>query len=253
MMRYLACTVILAFGACGVTSAATAGDEESLALFDCGQVTWMQNCDAANKAYNKNPDTHLRVHDLDGLEFNFAPGTPTVMMRLMMERTPEAAKDAADYLEKHLLVATASSTLWAREIANRGGALKGTKTLEQTEAEQAMPVINYDNIKVYYFYDSNCPFCKKMMPHASTLRLNHAKLKFSAIQLNDDKSALDQINLQYYLDAAILPASKREEYRKKVPTTPSVWVENSKTQKMYKITGYRPYPELSKQLAELSK
>lgn len=62
-------------------------------IFDCQNMQWMQNCSELNKQAKKNPSAPIRVTNAKGLG-STVPGTPSAMMRLQLEQSPEAAKAA---------------------------------------------------------------------------------------------------------------------------------------------------------------
>lgn len=79
-------------------------EDEELAklpnIMDCQNMQWMKNCTEVNKQAKKNPTAPIRVTNASGLEFNFVPGTPSAMIRLQLEQTPEAAMAAVKYMDQ---------------------------------------------------------------------------------------------------------------------------------------------------------
>jgi len=65
-------------------------------ILNCGELKWMENCDEINRKALDNPTIPLRLHDDSGNEYNFAPGTPSALIRFYMQRTPTAAKEFVD-------------------------------------------------------------------------------------------------------------------------------------------------------------
>src|SRR5579864_8834481 len=102
-------TYLLFIALSGFTAAAVAADNSTVSapapasadhavdVLNCKDLDWMRNCNDINTQAKQNPGAPLRVLDKSGVEFDFAPGTPTAMINLTLSPTPANAAKFLDW------------------------------------------------------------------------------------------------------------------------------------------------------------
>jgi hypothetical protein len=118
-------------------------EEEELShipdLIDCQRVSWMENCKAINKQAKKHPTMPIRLHDKNGHEWNFAPGTPSAMIYHQLEMTPESARALVEYLEKSFSLNKRAASTYKTALYEKGG-MTSVNDLDQNALERQKPV-----------------------------------------------------------------------------------------------------------------
>lgn len=223
-----------------------------VSVFDCAQLTWMQDCSKINRQIQESPNSHHSVRDPNGLEFNFPPGTPGVMMRHLIERSPETASALADYLEGHIQVGNEAADLMKAELARRGGALKGTRTAAELDAAMRTPFINHENIEVFIFYDSRHKATHMLLNDVRRLANRQKELRISIIQVDNNPSALASLNRTYNMQATILEGEKRAAILSQVKDTPAFWVQDKRTRQNHISAGYIPLEQIESSLIRIA-
>jgi len=231
--------------------AVPADNPNFIGILDCNEFSWMQNCTEVNKNASEHPDVPLRVKTKSGHELNIAPGTPTALMNMMLKGTPESAAEFADYLERDEKLRQRAASLWKAEMAKRGGINGSLKEL-QTKLTGPPKDIDYDRIKTFVFYDSECAYCKKMLPELKALKDRHPKLKLSLLQIDLNKPALIAINKKYGLNAKLLSGPGRAKFLPLISKTPTVWIQDNKNKADLPTFNFMRAAELESVLAKVS-
>lgn len=224
-----------------------------IAVFDCARLTWMQDCDEVNRQARENPDKPLRTFNANGLEYNFAPGTPAVMMRHLIAPSPDTARQVADHLEGHLAMNSLAADYWRDEVARRGGALKGTRSLAQIEEDRRNTHIDTENVRVFLFYDSRQAETRSQFNELRKLVNRYPDLRVSLIQLDKDQKNLEELNKAYSANATILSGVRRDEILRQITVTPTVWAQNVKTNNTEVLIGYSSIRKIITSVSKVSK
>jgi len=220
-------------------------------MFDCDTYEWFKNCSQVNKTINEHPSAHIRVITKDNHEFNFPPGTPTPVIRHMTELSPSSAKALADYYESVSIKTAKAATLWTNEMNRRKGIANSLSLQDLYVPTKGK--IDYENVSLYVFYDSNCPACKLLFPGLKNIKKRHKKLNIVAIQMNDDKKARLKINKEFELKATIANKKVKRKYGKFVTVYPTLWFQNKLSKKRSITKGYAPENIIENRLRETSK
>ncbi len=238
--------------ASSVTTSIPQDNENYVGVLDCNQFSWMQNCTDVNKQAKEHPDVPLRVNTKDGHELNIKPGTPTPMMNMLIKRSRESVKAFADYLEEDGRQRKQLANLWKAEMDERGG-INDSRLIYQLKAGKSLTKsIDYKRMKTFVFYDSNCRYCKKMLPELAKLKKKHPQLKLSLIQINLDKKDLAKINQTYHLNAKLLVGPRRKELLPQIQRTPTVWIQDASTKKTNILTRFMTAAQLEETLSKVT-
>lgn len=224
-------------------------------FLECTRFTWMDNCDEINKWVNQNPDKPLRVKK-DGLEFYFPPGTPSATVDLVLNQTPEAAERYAQYLERSYSHQKKIASLYANTLEAHGGSLKGVDGIElirNTKADELLPKIKEGNVSMFVFYDSNCGACRLMEPIISDLHKRYPNLQVSMLQLNNDPQGIVRTRNVTSVPTLQLAGEQLSRYKKDIKITPTIWIEDKRTQRKFVLEGMSTTAEISRHLARISK
>lgn len=221
--------------------------------FNCSdkQLDWMKDCAKINEQINNNPNSTVRTITKEGIELYFIPGTPKAHIKLQTLRTPQAAKEYADYLAALNEIDNESAALMRIENAKRK--LNRLPTTEDMSVnEKYRKNIDYDNISLYMFYDTNCAFCQKQFVVNDTLKDMHPKLKMNMLQINNDLSGFAALQKSYNFKSRILNSNELAKFRDNITQTPTILIQNTKTKQHLYLHGYRKLNELEKYLSILS-
>lgn len=232
-----------------------APEEESTerSIFDCGRLRWLNECDEINKNIREHPQAPIRARNAEGLEFNFPPGTSAAVMQFMLNPTPQSAKAFADHLEGHYMVAQKAATLFEAEVERRGGALGGTKTIEEIIRDRARKKeIKPDKVKAWFFYHSEDPVSQAMLFHVGMLRKDYPDLPMASVQVDLNPSALAKVNEEYALGATLLEGPKRKQIIPRLTELPAVWVQRTGESTVIPLSGFNSEAQLEKRIAEIS-
>jgi hypothetical protein len=249
-------------------------------VLNCQSLSWMKNCTAINTQAQQNPAAPVRVMDQDGLEFDFQPGTPSVVITYALAPTPENAKALWHYYEKQFYRADYEAALMSRVVGAEGG-YKGVLSTSRAQSysensddrgthgsialnkpgeagsDEAMAAANpaaYKNVKVYVFYDSGCKWCNKMAPELATLHKAHPDLSISLLQINDDDAGLKKFAALTHLPTHNLDGSPyAEKMRDMVKGTPTIWLQRADSQTTAVVPGYQSIRQLESDIQEVGK
>ena len=247
------------FPAVAADTAKTSSSAETKPPFgnflECTRFTWMYNCDEINKWVNQNPDKPLRVKK-DGLEFYFPPGTPSATVDLVLNQTPEAAERYAQYLERSYSHQKKIASLYANTLEAHGGSLKGVDGIElirNAKEGELLPKIKEGNVSMFVFYDSNCGACRLMEPVISDLHKQYPGLRISMLQLNNDPQGVTRARKITNVPTLQLTGDQLSQYKKDIKITPTIWIEDKRTQRKFVLEGMSNASEISRHLARISK
>lgn len=99
--------------------------------------------------------------------------------------------------------------------------------------------IDVDNITIFMFYDSECPYCKIMFPVVRGVERDFPGLKVSYIQLNDSPEGFTRTVKEYNLKNVIVANDDQYALLKEqgVTRTPTFWIEYGESNTTYSLVG----------------
>lgn len=214
-------------------------------ILDCQNMDWMKNCSELNRNAKKNPQAPMRMIGRNGVEFNFQPGTPSAVIKLQLEQTPEAAAELVNYMdntwgEYHKSAELYKMAMW------KNGDLKNIKGLDAaTEKSAAKKYIDTDNVSMSVFVESTCPVCEKQLQILSSVQQKYPKLKIKIFQLDGDREAFSRHVTQRGLTGRVLTREESINIQKLgVTSWPISWIDNIKVNRRKSLVGNRTLKQL---------
>ncbi|MCU9527581.1 conjugal transfer protein TraF [Pseudomonas mosselii] len=214
-------------------------------ILDCQNMDWMRNCSELNRNAKKNPQAPMRMIGRNGVEFNFQPGTPSAVIKLQLEQTPEAAAELVNYMdstwgEYHKSAELYKMAMW------KNGDLKNIKGLDAaTEKSAAKKYIDTDNVSMSVFVESTCPVCEKQLQILSSVQQKYPKLKIKIFQLDGDRAAFSRHVTQRGLTGRVLTREESINIQKLgVTSWPISWIDNTKVNRRKSLVGNRTLKQL---------
>ncbi|MEE6438588.1 MULTISPECIES: hypothetical protein [Pseudomonas] len=214
-------------------------------ILDCQNMDWMKNCSELNRNAKKNPQAPMRMIGRNGVEFNFQPGTPSAVIKLQLEQTPEAAAELVSYMdntwgEYHKSAELYKMAMW------KNGDLKNIKGLDAaTEKSAAKKYIDTDNVSMSAFVESTCPVCEKQLQILSSVQQKYPKLRIKIFQLDGDREAFSRHVTQRGLTGRVLTREESINIQKLgVTSWPISWIDNTKVNRRKSLVGNRTLKQL---------
>jgi len=230
-----------------------------LGPLNCGRLSWLSGCETLNETMRENPSGPIRIKDPGGLEFSFAPGTPSVIIEHMLKPTPESAKRVLDWQDAQMARAKLSAQLVKEEMRRRGGERGGEIALFDARAAADNVTGPLDSrlsndalrpVTFYYFYDSTCPTCQSMMSEVAKVLAAYPSMKVSMLQMNSDPAYLSKVAQTFRGDAIGLKGPQLQKYQAHVTSVPEIWVQNTRTKKTKVLKGYHRASDILQVLRE---
>lgn len=222
-------------------------------ILDCQNMQWMKNCTEINKHAKKNPNAPLRVVSEKGIEFNFVPGTPSSIIRLQLEQTPEAAAEAVTYQDTTWGEYKKSASLYQMELWKRGP-LKNILGLDVAKAQSEMPKpIAVDDLVVSTFVHSECGACDVQLTTLENLQKRYPKLKIKVFQVNQDSEGFNRRITQRGLSGRMLSHEEADTVLKSgVEKWPTIWIDNASKKSRTDLSGTRSINQIENSLQAMS-
>jgi len=234
-------------------------------VLNCGELRWLDNCETINRQAKQNPGSPIRINGPDGLEFNFAPDTPSVVIEHTLNPSKESAAALVDYYDAIGERYKKAASLARDEIIDRGGrAARHAKVLEQrlqngrpgspgiSINDSSSASINPDNVRVFVFYKPSCPVCKRFMPKVASVQERNPDLVISGLQLEDNAGYREKVAEQYGIPVKTLSTEERQRYKGHVDTVPTVWVQDENSSETRVVEGDVSSARLEQLIAEVS-
>ncbi|WP_439126278.1 MAG: conjugal transfer protein TraF (plasmid) [Pseudomonas rhizophila] len=214
-------------------------------ILDCQNMDWMKNCSELNRNAKKNPQAPMRMIGRNGVEFNFQPGTPSAVINLQLNQTPEAASALVSYMDQTWGEYHKSAELYKMAMWQNGD-LKNIKGLDAaTEKSKEVKYIDTDNVSMSVFVESTCPVCEKQLQILSTVQQKYPKLKIKIFQLDGDRDAFTKHVTQRGLSGRVISREERISLQKLgVTSWPISWIDNTKVNRRKSIVGNRTLRQL---------
>lgn len=233
-------------------------EEQELAklpnIMDCQNMTWMQNCTEVNKQAKKNPNAPIRVTNKTGLEFNFVPGTPSPMIRLQLEQTPEAAMAALKYMDSTWGEYKKSAGLYQNAMWE-AGPLKNIIGLDKAKAIADAPKqINTQDLSVSVFVHSMCGACEVQLSTYEKLQERYPNLKITVFQFDENPDGFKVKVTDKGLKGRMLNALEAHNALKAgVEKWPTTWIDNTKMKQRESLAGVKSIVQLEERLQGMSR
>jgi hypothetical protein len=222
-------------------------------IMDCQNMQWMKNCTEINKQAKKNPNAPVRVTNAAGLEFNFVPGTPSAMIRLQLEQTPDAAMAAVRYMDQTWGEYKKSASLYQSAMWD-AGPLDNIIGLEKAKQKFDAPKpINTKDIAVSVFVHSMCGACEVQLSTLIKLQERYPSLKISVFQFDENPEGFKAKVTDRGLKGRILNALEaRNALKAGVDKWPTTWLDNMPFKQRETLPGVRSIVQLEERLQGIS-
>ena len=101
-------------------------------------------------------------------------------------------------------------------------------TLANTAGEQVTLPRTHDGVDIYFFWASWCPYCKALMPHLQSMRIEHGDdLTIYALNIRDDEDP-EQFMAELGYDFIVMPEADSIMGQYGVQATPGLFVVDGK-------------------------
>jgi hypothetical protein len=228
-------------------------EDEELAklpnIMDCQNMQWMKNCTEINKQAKKNPNAPIRVTNSDGLEFNFVPGTPSPMIRLQLEQTPEAAMAALRYMDQTWGEYKQSASLYQTAMWE-AGPLDNIIGLDKAkEISEAPKAINTKDVVLSVFVHSMCGACEVQLSTLAKLQERYPSLKINVFQFDQNPDGFKVKVTDRGLRGRMLNAQEANNALKAgVDKWPTTWIDNIPMKQRETLSGVKSIVQLEERL-----
>jgi hypothetical protein len=218
-------------------------------ILDCQKMQWMENCSTINREAKKNPNAPIRLTNSDGVEFNFVPGTPSAIIRLQLEQSPEAAMEAVRYMDRTWGEYKMSAQLY-QEAMWEAGPLENIIGLDRALALRDQPKdINTSSLSLSVFVHSQCGACEVQLSTLGKLQERYPELRIAVFQFDDNQAGFDRKITGNGLRGRILKPQEAEAALKAgVDKWPTVWIDNNASRKRETLSGVRTILQLENSL-----
>jgi thiol-disulfide isomerase/thioredoxin len=155
-------------------------------ILECQSLKWLENCSTINEQAKKNPNAPLRVTNAKGLEFNFQPGTPSAVIRLQLEQTPEAARAAVKYMDDTWGEYEKSASLY--QVASWQTKQNNLKSIDEAQEEmKAVKALDLKGLSLSVFVESTCNVCDRYLGILENLQKKYPQLSIRIFQLDQNE------------------------------------------------------------------
>ena len=222
-------------------------------ILDCQNMSWMKNCTELNRNAKKNPTAPMRMVNKTGLEFNFQPGTPSPVIRLQLEQSPEAAKAMVQYMDQTWGEYHKSADLYKMAMWKEGD-LKNIAGLDAAKSKNAaVKYINTDAVNVSVFVESTCPVCERQLQILSQVQAKYPKLKIKIYQLDSDRDAFTQHVTNRGLSGRVVTRDERAQLEKiGITSWPISWIDNGQVGRRSTFVGNRTLTQFEDKLQAMT-
>ena len=280
VIRVVTSALLLGAGSAAAQAPAASAPKEKVATFlECGRLAWIKNCEDLDRAHSENPDAPWRLKDPKGLEFFFAPDTPSAMIYHMLSPSKESARALVDYYAAVNARAELAAK-FSREVLlekygkdhafltpsrppapSLGGPGKTSAPRASSPSRPGAgsaiaskpPALDYKTLRVWMFYDSKCGPCQQMIPEIYALTRRHPSLDVTLLQMNDDPGYIAELRKDMGLKAGPLPDKDRAAFEARVQSTPTIWIQYGKDRKTAVLEGFVGFNEIELQMQELNR
>lgn len=232
-------------------------EEQELAklpnIMDCQNMEWMKNCSEINKQAKKHPTAPIRVTNAAGIEFNFVPGTPSAVIRLQLEQTPEAAMAALRYNDATWGEYKKSATLFKNAMWE-AGPLENVIGLDRAKAISDAPkAVNTKAITLSVFVHSMCGACEVQLTTMAKLQERYPDLKITVFQVDENAEGFKaKVTDQGLRGRMLNPLEARNALRSGVNKWPFTWIDNMAMKQRDSLAGTKTIGQIEEVLQSIS-
>lgn len=218
-------------------------------IMDCQNMQWMKNCTEVNKQAKKNPTAPIRVTNAKGIEFNFVPGTPSAVIRLQLEQTPEAAMNAVQYMNSTWGEYNKSAKLYQNAMWE-AGPMDNIIGLDRAKAKFDAPkAVNQKAIALSVFVHSMCGACEVQLTTLAKLQERYPELKITVFQFDENEAGFKAKVTDKGLKGRMLNALEaRNALKAGVDKWPTTWIDNVPLKQRQSLAGVRTIVQLEESL-----
>ncbi|WP_017520028.1 TlpA family protein disulfide reductase (plasmid) [Pseudomonas nitroreducens] len=222
-------------------------------ILDCQNMEWMKNCTELNRNAKKNPNAPLRITNNRGLEFNFQPGTPSAVIKLQLEQTPQAANELVTYMDQTWGQYKQAADLYQMAMWQRGD-LENIQGLDAAvEKSTAVKAIDTDALSISVFTESTCPVCDRQLATLSRLVQKYPKLKVKVFQLDRDSQVFAEKVTGRGLTGRMLTKAEQDNVTKMgITAWPITWIDNLRVSRRETLVGNRTLNQLEGRLMAMT-
>ncbi len=222
-------------------------------ILDCQNMQWMQNCTEINNQAKQNPTAPLRVTNPQGIEFNFAPGTPSAVIKLQLEQTPEAAAAMVTYMDTTWGEYKKSADLYQQAMWRRGP-LDNILGLQRAQAlEDQVKQFDASQLSVSVFVHSQCGACEVQLNSYAQLQQRYPRLAIRVFQVDPDQDAFTRKVTDRGLAGRVLnPQEAAQIQSTGISALPVTWIDNKKQSKRADLKGTHTLAQLEQHLQAMS-
>jgi hypothetical protein len=222
-------------------------------IMDCQNMEWMKNCSEINKAAKKNPNAPVRVTNAKGLEFNFVPGTPSPIIKLQLEQTPEAAKAAVMYMDSSWGEYKKAAGLYKAAMWE-AGPLENIIGLDKAkQIADAPKAINSGSLALSVFVHSMCGACEVQLQTMAKLKERYPALKISVFMFDQNPEGFKAKVTDRGLTGRMLSAEETQNaLRAGVDKWPTTWIDNMQMKQRESLSGVKSIVQVEERLQGIS-
>lgn len=222
-------------------------------ILDCQNMQWMQNCTEINNQAKQNPTAPVRVTNPKGIEFNFAPGTPSAVIKLQLEQTPEAAAEMVSYMDTTWGEYKKSASLYQQAMWRRGP-LENILGLQRAQdLQDRAKQFDSTQLSVSVFVHSQCGACEVQLNAYSQLQQRYPKLAIRVFQVDQDQTAFKRKVTDRGLAGRVLNLQEAAKIQSTgISALPVTWIDNKAQSKRADLKGTHTLAQLEQHLQAMS-
>lgn len=209
-------------------------------VLECDNFSWMEGCEIINRQAKLNPTAPIRVMDQTGLEFNFAPGTPSVVIQHMLNPSKANARKVFNHNQAHMQRAQLAADFGQQVQLEAGGdyalytkaSLKGMAGPKQSPA-----LIDESAYTLFVFYRSDNKASLDYLVEVADLAESYPNLRINVLQADDNDEMVKRVKDTLGLRVKQLTGSEKRKLLPRVTEFPSTWLQANRSSKTTIMTG----------------
>lgn len=222
-------------------------------ILDCQNMEWMQNCSEVNDNAKRNPTAPVRIQNSKGLEFNFVPGTPSAVIRLQLEQSPEAASAAVQYMDETWGEYKQAAQLYQNAMWEAGPMDNIIGLDKAMELKNAPKDIDVAALAISVFTHSQCGACEVQLSTLGKMQERYPNLKITVFQFDDNPDGFNNKVTRNGLRGRILrPAEAASALKSGVDKWPTIWIDNRSSETRDRLSGVRSIVQIEERLLAMT-
>jgi len=196
-------------------------------ILKCDRMSWFENCDELNRHTKRNPQGHLRAKDINGIEHNFPPGTPSVVINAMVSQDDKSMKEFILHLDQKNAGFKLLTSNFTRTVSEMGG-MKSVRTLDQMRLDESKPKnIDPSKLRINAFIHSECSACFILMENLVTFKEKYPQININVFLTDNAPEYLKNEVIGKGFKGKILTQVQTEKVKQRgFLGWPVTWVEN---------------------------